>query len=323
MNEVLTASLIIIRSRANYQLLHRFGFPPRRFCFFFCGDKPVSTMRKLRPELIQRRNHPHIQPIRDLQIRKERERTNNFFVDGLRFVHRAFLNGAHIDRLVVSPSLVDATGKNLQLIEKLQRKGVPVSYVSDDVYKSISTAEDAQGLGAVVRHRIYKLRKVAPGRGTCWLAVSSIRSPGNLGTIMRTAEAVSAAGIIMIGENVDPFHPATVRASMGSLFSLILVRTTMTEFARWAAENDCFIVGSSPGANLDYRLVAYPQRTVLFVGDERKGLSAEQLQACSVVVSIPMSGSLDSLNVSIATSVILYEVHNQMRPPSLQICTPA
>jgi len=280
-------------------------------------------MKKLRPDLIHRRNHPHIQPIRDLQIRNERERTNNFFVDGLRFVHRAFCNGAHIDRLIVSPDLVDATGKNFQLIEKLQRKGVPVSYVTGDVYKSICTAEDAQGFGAVIRRRIYKLRKVAPGRGTCWLAVSSIRSPGNLGTIMRTAEAVCAAGIIMIGDNIDPFHPATVRASMGSVFSLILVRTTMSEFARWAVDNESFVVGSSPSANLDYRLVAYPQRTVLFIGDERKGLSAEQLEACSVVVSIPMSDSLDSLNVSIATSVILYEIHNQMRPPSLQLCPPA
>jgi RNA methyltransferase, TrmH family len=290
---------------------------PGRFCFFFCGDKPVNTMRKLRSELINRRNHPHIQPIRDLQIRKERERTNNFFVDGLRFVHRAFLNGAHIERLVVSPNLVDSSGRNLQLIERLQRKGVPVSYVTDDVYKSICTAEDPQGFGAVVRQRIYKLRKVAPGRGTCWLAASSIRSPGNLGTIMRTAEAVSAAGIIMIGDSVDPFHPATVRASMGSIFSLNLIRTTMPEFSRWVEDSNCFVVGSSPSANLDYRLVAYPQRTILLIGDERKGLSSEQLQACSVVVSIPMSGSLDSLNVSIATSVILFEVRNQLQPPCL------
>lgn len=274
-------------------------------------------MKKFRPELIKRRNHPHIQPVRDLQIRNERERTNSFFVDGYRFVRRAFVNGAHFERLIVSPELVESTSSIMHFVDKMERKGAPVSYVTADVYKSICTAEDSQGFGAVVRHRVHKLRKLAPSHGVCWLAVNSIRSPGNLGTIMRTAEAVSAGGIIMIGDNVDPFHPATVRASMGSLFSLSLARASTSEFTRWVAENECFVVGSSPAAKLDYRLVAYPQRTVIFIGDERKGLSQEQLDACSVVVSIPMSGTLDSLNVSIATSVILYEVRNQRLPPAL------
>lgn len=151
----------------------------------------------------------------------------------------------------------------------------------------------------------------------CWLAAHSVRSPGNLGTIMRTAEAVSAAGIIMLGDNVDPFHPATVRASMGSIFSLTLVRTNFKSFASWASDNECFVVGTSPGAQLDFRLVAYPRRTIVFLGDERKGLSDEELAACSAVVSIPMVGDVDSLNVSIATGVMLYELLSQAHPPSL------
>jgi len=271
-----------------------------------------------RMQIIQKRNHPLIQPIRDLQIRAERDRKDLFFVDGMRFVLRAFDSGAHFDRLVVAPAMLDGSVRNFRTIERLQRKGVPVSFVSNDVYKSIVTSEECHGIGAVVRHRVQPLWKTNLETGSCWLAVSSMRSPGNLGTIMRSAEAVSAGGIILVGNHVDPFHSAAVRASMGSIFRLRLVRTTVSELSRWSAENDCFLVGTSPDAKLDYRLVAYPSRTIVFVGDERKGLNAEEQNACSTLVSIPMADGLDSLNVAIATSVVLYEILNQRRPPQLE-----
>ena len=135
-----------------------------------------------------------------------------------------------------------------------------------------------------------------------------MQSPGNLGTILRTCEAVGAAGVILLGPQADPYDPSAIRATMGALFAQRLVRATWDEFAAWKRRHGCLLVGTSPSGKIDYRAVAYTPPTVLWMGWERQGLSPEQQALCDVMARIPMAGRSDSLNLAVSTGVMLYEI---------------
>jgi RNA methyltransferase, TrmH family len=261
---------------------------------------------------ITSRNHARIRRIRALQDRKEREQTGLFFVEGIRFVAQAVESRARIETLLVAPQLlVRPFGK--KLVRELRRKGVPCLEVTPEVFHSLALTDDPQGLGAVVRQSWEPLSRVNPAGTLCWVALSAVQSAGNLGTIIRTCDAVGCEGLILIGDGPDPYDPAAVRATMGALFAQRFVRTSMGELLAWKERHGCLLVGTSPGATVDYQAVAYRPPVVLFMGWERQGLSLEHQALCEVMVRIPMVGSSDSLNVAIATGVMLYEVFNQYR----------
>jgi TrmH family RNA methyltransferase len=185
--------------------------------------------------------------------------------------------------------------------------------VTADVFQSLAAKEHAQGLGIVVRQRWLDLAHIRPGPGQCWVALDTVQYPGNLGTILRTCDAVGGAGVILLGNTTDPYDPAGVRASMGAIFSQHLARASFAEFAAWCRSHDLLVVGTSPAATLDYQGVGYQPPLVLLMGSEPRGLSREQQALCDVVVNIPMVGHSDSLNLAVATGLMLYEFFNQQR----------
>jgi len=262
--------------------------------------------------IIRRRNHPTVKRIRALHSRIERERTGLFYVEGTRFVSQAVRHNAVINTLVVCrPQLVHPLAH--KLIQKQAQAGVRILEVAPEVMHSMAQVEDPQGIGAVVRQKWLSLERVKLSGKLCWIACESLQSPGNLGTILRTSEAVGGAGVILLGEAADPYDSATVRASMGAMFSQRFARTSIAEFAAWKAERRWLLVGTSPSAEVDYQRVAYNDPVVLLMGGERKGLPEELRQLCDLVVRIPMVGRTDSLNVAVATAVMLYELFNQRR----------
>lgn len=235
-----------------------------------------------------------------------------FFVDGVRFVKQAVDHGARIERLVTSrPLLKNPLGQ--KLARRLRRGGTPWLQIDPEVFRAVAAAREPQGIGAVVRQRWTSLRRVRPGEGLCWVAVEHVRSPGNLGTILRTCDAVGAAGLICLDGGVDPYDPTTVRASMGAIFSQRLVRCTAERLQRWARRHECLVVGASPGAARRYDRIRFDCPTVLVFGSERKGLSPAAEQLCDFSVRIPMLGSADSLNLGVAASLLLYEVLRKRR----------
>lgn len=125
---------------------------------------------------------------------------------------------------------------------------------------------------------------------------------------MRTSAATGASGFILLGESIDPFDPAVVRATMGALFKQTLVRTTIDHLRRWVRANNIGVIGASPDGSEDYREVQYTRPTLLMLGGERKGLTDEQRGLCSRIVRIPMAEGMDSLNVAVAGSLLMYEV---------------
>jgi TrmH family RNA methyltransferase len=264
------------------------------------------------PPLISSRANAAIKQIRALQTRKEREQTGLFFVEGIRLVTEAVQVGAAVVQGVVAPDLLKGS-VGRATVAALRAQGVPCLAVTPDVFTSLSGKEGPQGLGAVVRQRWEPLAAAGSGMGLGWVALDAVQDPGNLGTILRTGDAVGAAGVILVGPTTDPYDPAAVRASMGAIFTQRLVRATWAEFAAWKREVDITLTGTSDKAAADYQAVRYRLPLVLFMGSERQGLSPEQQAACDQMVRIPMVGRSDSLNLAVATSVILYEIFNQQR----------
>ena len=144
--------------------------------------------------------------------------------------------------------------------------------------------------------------------GALWVALEGVRDPGNLGTIVRTADAVGASGVALIGNSVDPYGREAVRATMGSIFTVPLARMTVAECRPWLARWTGDIVGTHLGATEDFRAQSYRTPTLLLMGSEGPGLSQELSDACTRLVKIPMAGRLDSLNLAVATALMLYEI---------------
>ncbi len=245
-----------------------------------------------------------------LATRKERDRRGLFFAEGLRFAAQALAHQAAIEAVLVVPKMLTHSGGE-KLLRQMAARGVPHWETTPELFLRLSRAEEPQWIGAVIRQRWERLDQAASSPGLCWVALDQVQSPGNLGTILRTGDAVGASGLILMGDAVDPYDPACVRATMGAIFAQRFVRTSPKEFVAWKRRTDCLLVGTSPQAKEDFRAVAYPAGTVLFMGGEKKGLSLEMQRLCDKVVRIPMVGSSDSLNLAIATGVMLYEVFSQ------------
>jgi TrmH family RNA methyltransferase len=164
-----------------------------------------------------------------------------------------------------------------------------------------------------LRQKIVALEQISVRDRACWMAVGQIRTPGNLGTLMRTACAAGAAGFFFLGDTTDAFHPLAVRASMGAIFGLPLVRTDVTNLRRWTQKHGVQVIGASPDGNVSFNQTHYGARVMLMIGEERRGLTVEQRTLCDQLVRIPMEDKLDSLNAAVAGSLLLYEV---LRPAS-------
>jgi TrmH family RNA methyltransferase len=200
-------------------------------------------------------------------------------------------------------------------LRRLRERGVSCVALTPEQFRAISLAPHASGIGAIVKQHITPIAAAQPYRGLCWIVIEAIRSGGNLGTILRTAEAAGAAGVAFLGRDCDPFDPAVVRASMGGLFHLQLVRASHERFARWARGLGINLVGLAPGAStLWIELPVGP--IAIAVGEERGGLSAPLTRMCNTLLRLPMTGRADSLNVSVATGVMLYELIRQRMPLS-------
>jgi TrmH family RNA methyltransferase len=257
-------------------------------------------------------HHPFIQRIAALRQRTCRDQSGRYYVEGLLFVYQAVQRRATLDALVVCRRLLPSPAAQ-HLVRQQRQLGVPILDATPTVLHQLTTVDDPQGIGTVVRQRWERLEHITPGTELCWLALQTVRSVGNLGTILRTAAAVGCAGLFVLGNRVDPYEPAAVRATMGAFYAQRFVRTTPTALAQWTRRHDCLLVGTSPPAPTDYQARAYHAPTILLMGEERKGLPSDLVALCDDLVRIPMVVGSDSLNLGVATGVMLYELFNQRR----------
>ncbi|MEM8605341.1 MAG: RNA methyltransferase, partial [Cyanobacteria bacterium P01_H01_bin.121] len=241
------------------------------------------------------------------QKRQERDRLGQFFVEGVRNCIQAIDHNLEIAAILYSEKLLIVPPAR-QRIRQARRNGTPTIKLSPEQFRRVSTAERASGVGLVLRQHWSPLDCVSPQAGLCWLVLETVRSPGNLGTLIRSSEAVGGAGLILLNNHIDPFDPNVVRASMSSLLKQRLVRTNYRHLKRWIEQYRPQVIGASPEGQCNLHQFEYPPSVLLLLGEERKGLTQLQRQLCDHFVQIPMIGETDSLNLAVAGSLMLYEV---------------
>jgi TrmH family RNA methyltransferase len=257
-------------------------------------------------------SNPKVKFIRKLEQKKYRQETGLFFIEGLHTVGEAVQTAAPIVTLVIAPELLESDfGQSL--LENPNVKDIEQLQVSAEIYQKIAHKEGPQGIGAIIKQDWVELEDIEVKPGDLWIALDAVADPGNLGTIMRTADAVGCRGIILLGHATDPHDPTAVKASMGALFSLKLIQSSWQQFTQWKDSHRLSLVGTSDHAETDYQAINYRRPLVLLMGSERHGLSSEMMIACDHLVQIPMVGRSDSLNLAVASAVMLYEIFNQNR----------
>lgn len=261
--------------------------------------------------LITSVSNPRVKEIRKLRERKEQKRTGLFYMEGTRIVGEAFEKGAEIETLVVCPELLK-TDYSMELWQKAQKQGLDILEVSRPVFESLAVKENPQGLSAVAKARFYTLQDLNTSHGII-VALTEIADPGNLGTIIRTADAVDAQGVILIGDCTSPYDIGSIRGTMGAIFSTKIIRTTLPEFLAWKKQTGLQLIGTSDKSATDYVDIAYDDPVILLMGSERAGMSPEEFEACDEIAAIPMMRSSDSLNLAVATGIMLYQIFNQHR----------
>jgi RNA methyltransferase, TrmH family len=254
-------------------------------------------------------SNTQVKRIRSLLRRKERDKSGLYLAQGTHLVIEALRTDVEIETIVFCSPLL---GTNTRyVIGRAQKRNITCIEVTEEVLESISKDHTYQGIAAVVRQRWASLDSLKQSDNLCWTAINSIQCPSNLGTILRASDAVGGMGAVLIGNSTDPYYPSAVQSSLGAIFTQSIVRTTLPEFAIAARQNNYTIVGTSPYGAVDYREVAYGPGLILFMGNERIGLTEEQKSICDVLVRIPMSGRVESHNVAVATSIIMYEIRSQ------------
>ncbi len=256
-----------------------------------------------------------VKSARALRDKKARRATGLFLAEGLRIATEARDCGILPEQLFLSETglshslasaLADATLAN----------GGEVFRTTEAILTKLSGKDNPQAVVGVYRERLTPLATIDRDSAPIWLVAQALRDPGNLGTMLRTGDAVGAGGVILIDDCVDPFSVETVRASMGAIFTQVVAHASWSDFITWLRAGPGQLVATSLAADsIDYRAPSYPAPTFVLIGNEARGLPADYEAAADVRVRMPMRGKADSLNAAVAAAVMAYTVLDQQERP--------
>lgn len=248
--------------------------------------------------------NPQIKTLKSLHMKKGRAETGLFLAEGARLAVEAADLGVWPEILVFSPAAL-SRDQVRTLLGQAEARRVHLIETNEGVLAQISKRDNPQTVIGAYKQRLTPLQEIS---GDTIVALEGIRDPGNLGTILRTADSTGAGGVILVGESCDPFSVEAVRASMGSLFAMKLARASFEDLLSFKKERSASMMGLSlKGAALDADRPA-PARAIVLMGNEQSGLPPEMEAACDLLVKLPMRGRADSLNLAIATGVMLYDL---------------
>ena len=257
-------------------------------------------------------SNPIVKDIKALANKKDRDETKSFMAEGLKLVIDALELGFEIKTLVYAKNVKDKP-QVVQCATKTVARGGLVLEVSEKVLASISRRDNPQMVVGIFSQRWTNLRDLRPGNGETYVALDRVRDPGNLGTIIRTADAAGASGVILLGETTDPYSMETVRATMGSVFALPLVKASPADFLSWKKGAGVSVVATHLAGAVDYRTIDYRKKpVVLLMGNEQSGLPEDLAREADALARIPQVGLADSLNLAIATGVMLFEARRHL-----------
>ena len=234
-------------------------------------------------------------------------------MEGVQPVERALRAGAPVEVLIVAPELITGTGAEAT-VEAAVSAGVPVVHLTAELFTRLSDREGPTGVAAIVAIEERGLEHLVVGQQSLFVALQEVANPGNLGTIVRTADSLGVDGVVVVGPSTDPYSPSAVKASMGSLFSVPVVHVpAVVDLLAWARATRLTVVTTSARARsvLDDVVLALP--AVVLLGNEGAGLAPDVLAAGDIDVRIPMTGSASSLNLAVAAGIILYAAARSKR----------
>ena len=264
------------------------------------------------PRLITAFSNPLVKQARALRDKKHRRREGLFLAEGLRILTEAreaghlpqllFFNGAEPPHPLLRPLIDDTEAAGGEAIE-----------TNADILSKLSGKDNPGVVIGVFAELPTDLARLDRSTADLWIVAQSLRDPGNLGTILRTGDAVGAGGLILVDDCVDPFSVEAVRATMGALFTQRIATAAWPDFLAWLRAGEGELIGTSLDTDLDYQQPRYRRPAFILVGNEAQGLPPAYQAQCDTLVKIPMLGRADSLNAAVATAVMAYEVVNQWR----------
>jgi TrmH family RNA methyltransferase len=263
------------------------------------------------PELISSAANPLSKRMRLLADRRHRSKEGAFVVEGVQPVWQAVEAGADIEVLVVAPDLLDGSPA-AAMVAGQEAAGTRVVRMTAELFGRLSGRDGPSGLAAIVRAHPAELAGLTVPPDSVFLALHEIGNPGNLGTIIRTADAAGAAGVILLGHATDPYDPAAVRASMGAVFAVPVAQAPgVAGFFGWASQHGVTVVTTSGSARASFWEVEYPRPVAFLLGAEGPGLPGDLLARGDLSVRIPMTGTAESLNLAAAATLVLYEAQRR------------
>jgi TrmH family RNA methyltransferase len=254
---------------------------------------------------------PLVKRARRLRSRSGRQVESACLVEGLRVVLTALERGAPVEALIVCPERL-TSAPALAAVERAQSAGVAVYEVAPATLESLSERDNPSGLLAIVGATAPSLSALTPAAGDLYVALDEVADPGNLGTVLRTADALGVAGVLLAGSGTDPFHPTAIKASMGALWTVPWAQVPdLLAAIAWAQDEDLATVATTAHDAEALWSAELPARMLLLMGSERHGLPQAVLLDAAHRVGIPMRGSVSSLNLAVATALVVYEVRRR------------
>ena len=252
-------------------------------------------------------SNPTIKFVRSLRDKKHRRRERRFLAEGLRLLTDARESG-RLPELLLMATVRDPHPLLDELEQAVVAAGGEVIEVPIDILAKVTGKDNPQAVCGVYAEWDTGLGAIDRAAAPIWLVAQAMRDPGNLGTMLRTADAVGAGGVILIDDCVDPFSVEAVRASMGAVFTQRLAQARWSDFVDWLRGGEGQLVAASLREAVPYRGAAYASPCFVMVGNESRGLPEDYEMACDLRVTMPMKGRADSLNAAVAAAVLAYEV---------------
>jgi TrmH family RNA methyltransferase len=249
--------------------------------------------------------NPTVKTVRALHMRKARQESGLFLAEGLKIVTEAIEQGRAPRILLYGPDAEDHR-MTRRATEATALAGGEVLAVTRQILEKVARRDNPQAVLGVFEQKLTPLSEIRPSMANCFVALEQVRDPGNLGTIIRTADAAGCGAVILIGECCDPWSVEAVRATMGSIFDVPIVRASVAEFLAFRETWPGSVVGALLTATTGYRDAKYQTPVMIVMGNEQQGLTDEMTQACDVSVKIPMRGRADSLNLAVAAGIMIY-----------------
>ncbi len=262
----------------------------------------------MQPARISSLKNPQIKKVLHLRDRRDRDESGLTVIEGLRELARAVENGVMIEQLFVCPEILSE--RHQGKLPPIQKWG-PVLEVSKEILVKISYGERAEGVLAIGRPRVRGLEDINVKLNSLFILVEKIEKPGNLGAIIRTADAAGVDAVIVCDRTTDIYNPNVIRASLGSVFGVRVVACANPSALKFLKEHKAKIYAATPDAKASYSRVDYQGTVAIVLGSEDKGLSDFWLQESQMRIKIPMFGQVDSLNVSTTAAILIYEAIRQ------------